>query len=94
MWASSGATLIPMKATSGFWKEVCEAVTKSPIRVPIPITRSASRISRLAARPPFVPAGPMFIGWVQGRAPLPAWVSTTGMPKRLAKPASSSVASA
>ena len=32
-----------------------------------------------------MPAGPTFIGWSQGRAPLPAWVSTTGIPKRRGK---------
>ena len=93
MWASIDPMLMPTNVAPGCWKVVREAVTKSPIRVPMPMTTSASRASRLAARPPFVPAGPAFIGWFQGRAPLPAWVSTTGMPKRVANAASSSVAS-
>ena len=84
---------MPMNVTSGCWNVVREAVTKSPIRVPTQIARSASRASRFAARPPFVPAGPTFIGWFQGRAPLPAWVSTTGIPNRVANASSSAVAS-
>jgi hypothetical protein len=31
-------------------------------------------------QPPLAPTGPAFIGWSQGSAPLPAWVSTTGTP--------------
>ena len=87
-------TLIPMNATPGSWNAVLDAVTKSPSRVPIAITRSASRASRFAASPPAAPIGPAFIGWFHGRAPLPAWLSATGMPNRVANRSSACVASA
>ena len=38
--------------TSGFWNAVFDAVVKSLYRVPIPITRSASRAIRFAAMLP------------------------------------------
>ena len=66
---------------------------KSARRVPTAITRSASRARRLAARLPFGPIAPAFQAWFQGSAPLPAWVSQTGMPRPSAKSDSAAVAS-
>ncbi len=56
------------------------------------MTRSAVRATALPAEPPVAPTGPIWSGWSQASAPLPAWVSVTGMPKRVAK--ASSAASA
>ncbi len=89
--ASNSATLMLTKRARG--KAVWEAVVKSVQRVPIPITRSASRARRLAASPPLTPTGPTFCGWSQDSDPLPAWVSATGMPVRSQKRASSASAS-
>jgi hypothetical protein len=69
-----------------------EPVVKSWNRVPSPITRSASAAALLAALVPVTPMLPSAISWFQGSAPLPAWVSATGIPNSAAKPASSAVA--
>ena len=42
-------------STSWFWNRDLDAVVKSDILVPTPITRSALRATRLAARFPVVP---------------------------------------
>lgn len=49
--------------TSGFWNAVRDAVVKSAYRVPIPITRSASRASAFAAVVPVDPTAPTDCGW-------------------------------
>ena len=58
---------------------------KSLYRVPTPITTSASRASAFAAGVPVAPTPPTASGWSHGSAPLPAWVSATGMPVASAK---------
>ena len=68
-------------------------VGKSESRVPMAMTRSASRAMALAAVPPAEPSAPTCSGWSQGSAPLPACVSATGMPKRPAKASSAALAS-
>ena len=62
-----------------------EPVVKSCSRVPTARTRSASRARVFAAELPVTPIAPTARGWSQGSAPLPAWVSATGMPCRAAK---------
>ena len=57
-----------------------DAVVKSLYRVPMPRTTSASRASALATGEPVAPTPPTAHGWSQARAPLPAWVSETGIP--------------
>ena len=91
--ASKAATLTLTKRTSGSWKADFEAVVKSLQRVPTPITRSASRASRLAAAVPVAPTAPSASGWSDVSAPRPACVSHTGMPMACAKAFSSRVAS-
>ena len=76
------------------WKADLEAVVKSLQRVPMPITTSASRASRLAALVPVAPTAPRLSGWSLGSAPRPACVSATGIPVASAKPRSAAVASA
>ncbi len=68
-------------------------VGKSESRVPMAMTRSASRATALPALPPVEPSAPTWKGWSQGSAPLPACVSVTGMPKRRAKASSAALAS-
>ena len=94
MAASKAATLTFTNRTSGSWNADCEAVVKSLQRVPTPITRSASRASRLAAAVPVAPIAPSDDGWSERSAPRPACVSPTGMPVASANAASASVASA
>ena len=53
---------------------------KSLQRVPTPITRSASRATRLAAAVPVAPTAPRLSWWSETSAPRPAWVSHTGIP--------------
>ena len=61
----------------------------------MPMTTSASRASALAADDPVDPtAAHRADGWSQLIAPLPAWVSDTGIPVAAAKARSSSDASA
>ena len=48
------------------------------------------RAAYVAAVPPVTPTGPACNGWSHGIAPLPAWVSITGMPWLCAKRASAS----
>jgi hypothetical protein len=48
--------------TPGFWKAVLDAVVKSLRRVPIAITRSASRAAMFAPGVPVTPMAPRFIG--------------------------------
>ena len=60
----------------------------------MPMTTSASRASALAADEPVDPTPPTADGWSQLMAPLPAWVSETGMPVAAANARSSSDASA
>src|SRR5881628_1600015 len=48
------------------------------VRVPIPITTSASFAARFAADVPVAPIAPSDAGWSYGRDPLPACVSATG----------------
>jgi hypothetical protein len=91
--ASNPATLMLTNFTSGFWNAVRDAVVKSLYRVPTPITTSASRASRLATGVPVEPTPPTEFGWSQPIAPLPAWVSATGMPVCRANRSSSSDAS-
>jgi len=92
--ASKASTLTLMNATSGLAKIVCDAVVKSEYRVPMPITRSASRATVFAAVLPVEPTPPTAIRWSQLIAPLPAWVSATGIPVASAKARSCSQASA
>ena len=66
---------------------------KSLYRVPTPITTSASRASALATGVPVEPTPPTACGWSHSSAPLPAWVSPTGMPVASANARSASVAS-
>ena len=94
MAASKPATLMFTNRTPGSWNADLEAVVKSLQRVPTPITRSASRASRLAAGVPVAPIAPSADGWSDGSAPRPACVSPTGMPVASASAASASVASA
>ena len=65
---------------------------KSWKRVPTPMTRSAASQAALPQAEPVTPGEPKFIGCSQRVAPLPAWVSTTGMLRRAAKSASRSSA--
>ena len=67
---------------------------KSLYRVPTPITTSASRASAFATGVPVEPTPPTASGWSHGTAPLPAWVSETGIPVVSAKRRSASLASA
>ena len=60
--ASNSATLILMKRTSGFWNAVFDAVVKSLSRVPMAITRSASRAAMFAPGVPVTPIAPRFCG--------------------------------
>ena len=53
---------------------------KSLQRVPIPITRSASRAMRLAASVPVAPTAPRLSWWSETQRARPAWVSHTGIP--------------
>ena len=71
-----------------------DAVVKSAKRVPTASTTSARRARAFAALPPLAPTGPTASGWSHASAPLPAWVSATGTPKRSAKAASASAAAA
>ena len=71
-----------------------DAVVKSLYRVPTPMITSASRASRLATGVPVEPTPPTEFGWSQLTAPLPAWVSATGMPVARANASSSADASA
>ena len=66
---------------------------KSEYRVPTPITTSASRASALATGEPVEPTPPTASGWSQRMAPLPAWVSATGIPVASANARRASVAS-
>ena len=59
----------------------------------MPMTTSAPRASALAADDPVDPTPPTADGWSQLMAPLPAWVSDTGMPVAVANARSSSEAS-
>ena len=70
-----------------------DAVVKSLQRVPMPITRSASAASVLAAVVPVAPMAPTDCGWSQASEPLPACVSATGMPVASANWRNASVAS-
>ena len=94
MAASSAATLTLTKRTPGSWNADFDAVVKSLQRVPTPITRSASRASRLAAGVPVAPIAPSADGWSEGSAPRPACVSATGIPVASASARSAPVASA
>ncbi len=91
--ASNAATLTLTKRTWGSWKADFDAVVKSLQRVPMPMTRSASRASRLAAAVPVAPTAPSESGWSDGSAPRPACVSHTGMPVSCANARSAAVAS-
>ena len=82
-----------MKRTSGSWKADLDAVVKSPQRVPMPMTRSASRARRLAAAVPVEPTAPEESGWLETSAPRPAWVSHTGIPVASTSARSAAVAS-
>ena len=77
---------------AGLAKTVHDPVVKSWKRVPTPITRSAASQASLPQAEPVTPGEPKFIGCSQAVAPLPAWVSTTGMLRRAAKSASRSSA--
>ena len=70
-----------------------DAVVKSEYRVPTPITTSASRASALATGEPVDPTPPTACGWSHRIAPLPAWVSATGIPVASANARNASVAS-
>ena len=59
---------------------------KSASRVPMAMTRSASRAAWFAARLPVTPIAPSASGWFQGMALWPACVSATPMPVTPAKP--------
>ena len=83
--ASSSATLMATNRTSGSCQAVQLAVGKSDRRVPIAMTTSASLATAFAAEAPVAPSAPRLSGWSQASAPLPACVSTTGMPNRSAK---------
>ena len=90
--ASRGLTLTLANRTPGLANSDCDAVAKSVSRVPTVSTRSASRARLLAAG---VPSSPMPPICHQGRcwtAPLPAKVSSTGMPTVPARRSSSAVA--
>ncbi len=70
--ASKPSTLTFANRTWGLAKIVWLAVVKSEYRVPMPITRSASRAKVLAAVPPVDPTPPTAIRWSKLIAPLPA----------------------
>ena len=90
--ASASATFTLTKRTSGRANAVLDAVVKSVQRVPIPMTRSASRAMRFAASVPVAPIAPRESGWSYGREPFPACVSATGMPDASTNRRSASVA--
>ena len=69
--ASKPATLTFTNRTPGSWKADFDAVVKSLQRVPIPITRSASRAMRLAAAVPVAPTAPRLSWWSETSAPTP-----------------------
>ncbi len=73
--ASNAATLSPTRRRPASANSAREPVVKSCSRVPMPTTRSASAAAALAALVPVTPMAPSAIGWSQGSAPLPAWVS-------------------
>ncbi len=91
--ASKPRTLMLTNRTSGLAKIVWLAVVKSEYRVPMPMTTSASRARALAADEPVEPTPPTALRWSQLMAPLPAWVSATGMPVAVANARSCSEAS-
>ena len=82
-----------MNRTCSAANAVFDAVVKSLSREPTTRTRSASRASRFAAVVPVTPMAPTACGSSNANAPLPAWVSPTGMPVARAKSRSASVAS-
>ena len=79
-----------MKRTSGSWNRLCDAVAKSLMRVPTANTRSASSAMRAAALVPSTPWPPSDHSGAPRSAPLPAWVSLTGMPNPVATACSAS----
>jgi hypothetical protein len=93
-WASKRAMLMLMNWTSGFWNAVCEAVVKSDHRVPMPMTRSASRAMMFAPGVPVAPIAPSAHGSSKRIAPFPAIVSATGIPVATVSSRSAFVASA
>jgi hypothetical protein len=91
--ASNDAMLMFTNRTPSRAKAVRDAVVKSAYRVPMPITRSASRARAFAAALPVAPTAPADDGWSYEREPLPAYVSATGMPVASTRARSASVAS-
>ena len=89
--ASQRAALMPMNFASGA-NAVHDPVVKSMSRVPTASTTSASAASALAEVEPTMPMGPAWTGWSWVSVPLPAMVSTTGMPRRAANAATASLA--
>jgi hypothetical protein len=81
------------EAHAGSWNADFDAVVKSLQRVPTPITRSASRASRLARRVPVAPTAPSSADDRRRSAPRPACVSHTGMPVASTSARSAAVAS-
>ena len=82
----------PISTRSGLRKADQEPVVKSASRVPTARMRSASAAAALAGVVPVTPMAPRLSGWLCGKADLPAWVSTTGMPWAVAKAASAAQA--
>ena len=82
--ASNRAALIEMKRASGL-NDVHEPVVKSIKRVPTARITSASPASVFADVDPMIPIGPACAGWSWVTLPLPAIVSTIGMPCLTAK---------
>ena len=62
--------------------------------MPTPMMRSALSAMWLPESQPVEPTPPTALGWSKLMAPLPAWVSPTGMPVVVAKARSSSLAPA
>src|ERR1022692_2340067 len=80
LWASWELTLRLMNCTSALLKQDCDPVAKSVRRVPTQITKSA-RLTHCAAHEfPVSPCPPRSNAESFRIAPLPANVSTTGIP--------------
>ena len=60
-----------------------EEVVKSVMRVPMPMTQSASAAILLEAEVPVTPMPPRHMGWLDLQALLPPWVSPKGIWKAL-----------
>ena len=67
--------------TSSLRNSHLEPVVKSVMRVPMPMTRSASCAILLEAEVPVTPMPPRQYGWPDLQALLPPWVSPKGMLK-------------